>query len=342
MAILKLGNSDSEFTGSFKGGTLSATSITASADISGSGLLFISSSESSDTSYKTVVRDPVTGRLYTTGSFGGGGSGVSLTVEEQDGSPTVSNVNKIKFSNGTVTDDGSGIVSIQNAGTFPFIGDAGITGSLSITGSAGSPAATHLTVFGSSSFSSTATFDKLVAERTILNGQVSIGNSTGDSIDFTSRVTSDFIASGNNDETLGTNTKPWFGATITNISASRISTNNTSSLRESNAGNLLYVGNDAKWQGIEYGRDTGQPSKFNGAIHATSDITASGDISSSADVYLTLSQFGSPSSALNTLVIDPEDGKVYATGSYGSGGGSSPATGLSDATKIFVWYQGMT
>lgn len=40
-------------------------------------------------------------------------SGSSLTVEEQDGTPTVSNVNKIKVTNGTLTDDGSGVVSID-------------------------------------------------------------------------------------------------------------------------------------------------------------------------------------------------------------------------------------
>lgn len=39
-----------------------------------------------------------------------------LTVEEQDGSPTVTGVNKIKFSNGTVTNDGGGVVSVSISG----------------------------------------------------------------------------------------------------------------------------------------------------------------------------------------------------------------------------------
>ena len=40
-------------------------------------------------------------------------SGTSLTVEEQDGTPTVADVIKIKVTNGTLTDDGSGVVSID-------------------------------------------------------------------------------------------------------------------------------------------------------------------------------------------------------------------------------------
>jgi hypothetical protein len=41
-------------------------------------------------------------------------SSSSLTVEEQDGSPSVSGVTKLKFDNATVTDEGSGVVSIAN------------------------------------------------------------------------------------------------------------------------------------------------------------------------------------------------------------------------------------
>lgn len=42
--------------------------------------------------------------------------GAPLTVEEQDGNPTVANVNTIKVTNGTLTDDGSGVVSIDTGG----------------------------------------------------------------------------------------------------------------------------------------------------------------------------------------------------------------------------------
>jgi type II secretory pathway pseudopilin PulG len=45
------------------------------------------------------------------------GAGGSLTVEETDGSPTVSDVTTIKFSNGAVTDDGGGVVSVSTSGT---------------------------------------------------------------------------------------------------------------------------------------------------------------------------------------------------------------------------------
>ena len=46
----------------------------------------------------------------------GTGSGGSLTVEEADGSPSVSSVTKIKVSNGTLTDDGSGTVTVTTGG----------------------------------------------------------------------------------------------------------------------------------------------------------------------------------------------------------------------------------
>tara|TARA_R100001443_G_scaffold454_1_gene1823 strand:+ start:7871 stop:9493 length:1623 start_codon:yes stop_codon:yes gene_type:complete len=112
--------------------------ITSSGAISSSDHLFFSASSNNNTGFKTLVIDTSTGQVYHTGSYqGGGGSGTSLTVTEQDGSPSVSNVNTIKFSNGTVTDNGSGVVSVSNSGgsggTFPFVGDAVITGSLTIS-----------------------------------------------------------------------------------------------------------------------------------------------------------------------------------------------------------------
>lgn len=58
----------------------------------------------------------------TNTDYGGG----ALTVKEQDGTPTVNNVTTIKFDNGTVTDDGSGVVSVTNSGggsDFPLTGN---------------------------------------------------------------------------------------------------------------------------------------------------------------------------------------------------------------------------
>ena len=47
----------------------------------------------------------------------GGGDGASITVKENDNTPTVSGVNSISFTNGTVTDDGGGAVSVTISGT---------------------------------------------------------------------------------------------------------------------------------------------------------------------------------------------------------------------------------
>ena len=52
------------------------------------------------------------GKTFVTPTSGGGGGGSSLTVEEQDGVPSVSPVNTIRVSNGTLTDEGGGVVSI--------------------------------------------------------------------------------------------------------------------------------------------------------------------------------------------------------------------------------------
>jgi hypothetical protein len=57
--------------------------------------------------------------------------GSSLTVEEQDGTPSVSNVTTIKVTNGTLTDDGSGVVSLSTGAggsgmsSFTAAGDSG-------------------------------------------------------------------------------------------------------------------------------------------------------------------------------------------------------------------------
>lgn len=58
----------------------------------------------------TMLRvDPVSKRLLVKST---GGGGTALTVQDIDGTPTVTNVNTIKFTNGSVTDDGSGVVTV--------------------------------------------------------------------------------------------------------------------------------------------------------------------------------------------------------------------------------------
>ena len=65
-----------------------------------------------------------------------------------------------------------------------------------------------------------------------------------------------------------------------NINALDVEIDGTSSLRRSNTGNVLYVGNNSNWSEIEYGRNTSTSHKFNSSITASSDISASGDITS--------------------------------------------------------------
>jgi hypothetical protein len=67
--IVKIGTFGSE------GIIVNGSNVTASGNISASGLLFISASQNVGQTYGVLVRDPSTGRVYHTGSYGEGGGG---------------------------------------------------------------------------------------------------------------------------------------------------------------------------------------------------------------------------------------------------------------------------
>jgi hypothetical protein len=110
--------------------------ITASGDISASGDLFFSASENSSTSYKTLVIDPTTGKVFKTGSYGGGGGG----------------------------------------GTFPFTGDAVITGSLLISSSQAYNQALKVLGSGSTVFDVIGSAGNLLTVDDDLSGTLFIAN----------------------------------------------------------------------------------------------------------------------------------------------------------------------
>ena len=232
--------------------------------------------------------------------------------------------------------------------TFPFTGDAQITGSLKVTGSSNS------SIF-------------IVDGRSFFKDQVTFGNNlASDVVSFGARVSTNIepVALGTNNERLGTDAKPWYGATITTITSSLVSINESASLSRKN--NTLEIGNDSKWSGFTYGSSTTpQTHGFSGDVNITGtkslsvarhitlngnitasaasgfgNITAGGNISGSGELYFSSSL--NSDTNLKTVVIDTTTGKLFHTGSYSSGGTSSPSTGLSTETKIFVWYQGMT
>jgi len=96
--------------------------ITVVGNISASGNLFISASDNSNIDFKTLMYDTATGKIFHTGSYGGGGGG----------------------------------------GTFPFTGDAIITGSLIISASNTSQS---LSVIGSGS----TVFDVIGSQGTLFS-----------------------------------------------------------------------------------------------------------------------------------------------------------------------------
>lgn len=70
------------------------------------------------TLYFVTVEDVIersNGTTWETYS-GAGGGGAALTVEEIDGTPTVANVTKIKVTNGALTDNTGGVVTVTTSG----------------------------------------------------------------------------------------------------------------------------------------------------------------------------------------------------------------------------------
>lgn len=63
----------------------------------------------------STVEDGVDTDLVQPSDWNADHTGSNLTVEEADGTPSVSDVVKIKVPNGTLTDDGSGVVSLTIA-----------------------------------------------------------------------------------------------------------------------------------------------------------------------------------------------------------------------------------
>lgn len=119
--------------------------ITASGDISASGNLFISTSNSSGASYSTLMVDTSTGKVYHTGSYGGGG-GTSITGTDThvlffDGNNTPAGdagftYNKTTNSITAITNiTSSGNISASGAGTHILGGDLDVYGRIRSLGS---------------------------------------------------------------------------------------------------------------------------------------------------------------------------------------------------------------
>ena len=102
-----------------------------------------------------------------------GSTGGSITVQEEDGSPAVSGATTLKFSNGTVTDNGSGSVSVSVTGGGAPTGATYITQ----TADAGLSAVQALGALSTGCLGSTTTTG-VVAARTITGtaNQVSVAN----------------------------------------------------------------------------------------------------------------------------------------------------------------------
>ena len=75
--------------------------VFANGNVSASGLLNISASESSTSAHKVLVRDNTTGKVFYTGSYGGGGGGGEVGTLQQvtdEGSITTNAITASLFS----------------------------------------------------------------------------------------------------------------------------------------------------------------------------------------------------------------------------------------------------
>lgn len=100
-------------------------------------------------------------------------------------------------------------------------------------------------------------------------------------------------------------------AYLNTLDTTHVKINNTSSLRESNSGNLLYLGNSADWVGIEYGRITGTYHKFTGEEILIPNIPVNNQTSTTGT---------------NVLTYNSSTGQILATGSYGNAGSAGVGT----------------
>jgi hypothetical protein len=125
-----------------------ALHITSSGNISASGLLFISASQNAGQTYEVLVRDPSTGRVYHTGSYGEGGGGGGFTAADISGSW-----------------QGQNFISASQTflSTGQRSGNSVITGSLFLVGSSG-----HLTASGNISASNNIIGSKGYFSQTII------------------------------------------------------------------------------------------------------------------------------------------------------------------------------
>ena len=104
------------------------TPITASGNLSASGLLFASTSDAGGASYNTLMVDTTTGQFYHTGSYGGGGGGGISTIAVGDGlnvtnpsGPTttinldLTEVIATDIANRVLTSDGDGTLTAESS-----------------------------------------------------------------------------------------------------------------------------------------------------------------------------------------------------------------------------------
>ena len=185
-----------------------------------SGIIFNESSINSTTTLSTSAKIEFDGNVYHQDN-------VTLASNKTLTAPTLTD-GTMSINSGAITSATTGSFSSNvGVGSLTSSGDvAGTTGTFS-----SSISATSGTFTGSLSTSQNLT----VTGNTTLNGNVDLGNASGDTISLTGSVDSDIIADTNNSRSLGSSSKRWSDLYAVDINASGTSTLTTVDI---NGGNI--------------------------------------------------------------------------------------------------------
>ena len=290
-----------QITGSLSvGGAVGQGNITASSNISASGNIFANVTDSSDTSYKTVMIDPTTGQFFRTGSYGGGGGGSS---------------------------------------TFPFTGDAEISGSLTVTASAGGDALIiegttnlngDLEAYGTSSLRRANAGNHLYVGNSTKWESIEYGRDAGTVHKFNAETTinGNAIVNGNitasgeissSGDIYGRDGR--FSRGTTSAEVEIIGTTDKGVVGTADNFNLdLRRNNISKLVLEETQIQSKVPLIITGSLTLISASSGAGNISASGELFFSASL--NDDTNFKTLMYDTSTGQVFHTGSYGGSGGS--------------------
>ena len=268
-------------------------------DVSSSGTLHVNTSLTTATSYKILAKNPDTGEVFhintpAVGSTGGGGGGGDA---DNLGNHTATQDLNLDSNNikGVAHITMSGDISASGDGTHFFGGNidtTNITASGLISASGDIYGRSYYLLTGSNSPEPVLKYSSETMDGLVRHVEFGFPNSSSNNNNLNTHIYGDNIVLKSDDDII----------------------------LNSEDGDVVRFQNNST-DTVKFGLTTGD-------ITLVNHITASGDISSSGNLFIETSE-EAENDNLKTLVINPTTGKVFHTGSYGSGGGGGGGGGIS-------------